>query len=304
MGRNLFVSSMKNYLIYRHGGGFNSILAGVLGHLKICNDKGFRPYVDMKRYPGTYSETSPVHGTANMWEYYFEPVSELDENDFNFDQKSSFVDSEGRFPSEVINALFEGTPWLMDIYDRYITLKPESLQAISKAREVLNLSRNYLGVHFRGTDMRHEAYHPLPPSEKQMFRRIDNALNNHFFSGIYLVTDHEQYLRAFKKRYGSRIFSLSVQRSNDLDHFKIYPRNNHRYLLGLESQIETNLLAECGGLICGYSGVSEMAIELSRGNFRFLDKVWNGRNGGGLFARRHLWNYRNRAPRALGGFKR
>ena len=57
-------------------------------------------------------------------------------------------------------------------------------------------------------------------------------------------------------------------------------------------------------LVSGYSGVSEMAHVLSRGQFRYVDKVWNGRLRVGGPVGRNLWGYRASVPRVLGGFKR
>jgi len=275
-------------------------LSGILGHLYICDKEGYVPFVDMEKHPGTYSESFPVFGTENMWEYYFLPVSVADKKEVYASE--NWIDSQGRFPHEVMDSLFGETPWLLATFDKYVSLREESKQFLTLSRENMGIARDVLGVHFRGTDMRTTADHPMPPSEKQVFKRVDNALATSNFDRIHLVTDHENYLNSFSRRYGSRMTSLNVARSGLLDVYKEYPRPNHRYLLGLETLVETHLLAECGGLISGYSGVSEMARVLSRGKHRLSEQIWNGRLRGGRLSQKFLWAYRSKTHRLLGGF--
>lgn len=290
------------YVIYRESGtGFNSMLSGVLGHLRICDSRGWIPVVDMQRHTGTYSEDFPVLGTSNMWEYYFNPVSEVNLQEVY--ESENWIDSQGRYPHEVIGSLIYGTPWITEIFDKYISLREESMAALEHSRQEIGISREVLGVHFRGKEMRTAPNHPMPPSEQQIFRRIDEALANEGFERIYLVSEGVDYVQSFIHRYGSRISVLDVSRSGSTNVYLEYPRPMHRYLLGLEVLVETHLLSECGGLISGYSGVSEMAHVLSRGHYRFTDKVWNGRVKGGALGARYLWGFRSRVPRLLGGFK-
>ena len=49
-----------------------------------------------------------------------------------------------------------------------------------------------------------------------------------------------------------------------LDSFDIYPRKNHRYLLGEEILIESLLLSKCDGLTYIKSNVISAAIEFSK----------------------------------------
>ena len=152
--------------------------------------------------------------------------------------------------------------------------------------------------------MRNAPHHPMPPTESQVFRRVDYCLDQLGFDRIFLVSDHEEYVESFSRRYGDRLRYLDVARSGKSDIYHEYPRPMHRYLLGLEVLTETHLLSECGGLISGYSGVSEMADVLSRGKYRHLEKIWNGRVRGGRFGAKYLWSYRSRMPPFVGGFKK
>ena len=290
-----------HYIIYSNGGGFNSILARVLGHLKIAEDNKYTPYVDMELHSNYYSEPKAVLGTRNMWEYYFAPVSSATRAEVYGDGGS--VDSGGMFPHSIMSTLFSDEIWLQEIFKKYIRLRPETQAALDIARASINVGPSVLGIHFRGTDMRTQPSHPLPPTLKQMFRRIDKHLNSANIDKLFLVSESETYVKSFVRRYGKRLSFLDVSRQSTVDIFVDRPRKNHRYLLGLENIIEMNLLAECGGLVCGYSGLSEMAHVLGRSNFLTVDKIWNGRvPDGPKLVSKHIWSYRRVAPRILGGF--
>ena len=51
---------------------------------------------------------------------------------------------------------------------------------------------------------------------------------------------------------------------NNLDSFNIYPRKNHRYLLGEEILIETIILSKCQGLTFIKSNVISAAIMFAK----------------------------------------
>jgi hypothetical protein len=199
--------------------------------------------------------------------------------------------------------LFSEQTWMRTIFEKYVRMRPETLAAIDLARQSVDVGAHVLGVHFRGTDMRTAPGHPLPPSENQVFRRIDKLLDESNFERIFLVSEAEQYVMSFQERYGKRISFLDVSRQGAVNIFVEYPRDKHRYLLGLEALIETHLLAECGGLVCGFSGLSEMAQILGRENMQTVVKIWNGRVPvGPKLLSNYFWSYRERAPRILGGF--
>ena len=292
------------YLIYRKGlMGLSSVLGGVLGHLKIAEESGLIPVVDMETYPTYYSESAPVFGTRNAWEYYFDPVSSISPKDAY--RSHDWIDSLGNFPHDITSTRFSEESWMKETYDKYICLRPETQSALNQYRNRIEPGSKTLGVHFRGTDMKTEPHHPLPPSKAQMFRKIDYHLSESDFDGVYLVTEDESYVESFLRRYGSeRLKFLGIPREGKVKIFKEYPRSNHRYLQGLESLIETHLLAECGGIICGHSGQSEFALLLANHHQRVVEKIYNGVVPGNKFLAKYAYLVKSRAPRGLGGFKR
>ena len=68
---------MDSYVIWRHGSGFFSLVAGVLGKLRLADELGAVPHIDLETHPTPYQQEDPVRGTRNVWEYYFQPVSKI-----------------------------------------------------------------------------------------------------------------------------------------------------------------------------------------------------------------------------------
>lgn len=79
--------------------------------------------------------------------------------------------------------------------------------------------------------------------------------------------------------------------------FSSRPRKKHRYLLELANIVENHLLSRCGGLVSGYSGMSEMAQVLS-GDLEIADEIWDGRvPQRPKFLAKHTSSYRGGVPR-------
>ena len=162
----------------------NAILARVLGHLKIAEKNGWIPFVDMERNGNYYSELEEIHGSRNVWEYYFEPVSSVCAEEVY--RAGDWLDSDGRFPHELMTPLFSGHQWIPEVWKKHIRLRPETHSAITESKSNVFTGPEVLGIHFRGTDMRTHPGHPLPPTEKQVFRRVDAHLNDGSFSKLFL----------------------------------------------------------------------------------------------------------------------
>lgn len=288
------------YCIFQNGKGFHSILSGVLGQLKIAETMGYTPFIDMELNRTYYSEPHPIRGTKNTWEYYFEPVSSISPKQAY--ASGEWISSEGLFPFQVMTPFFSELRWLREIYSKYIRLNRTSRNEFDRSKKSVEIGPRVLGVHFRGTDMRTLPLHPMPPSEKQIFKRVDFQLDHSNFDRIFLVTEADSYLKKFQQRYGERLSFSDIPRFGQTDIFVDRPRRNHRYLLGLEALTEMLLLSECGGLISGYSGLSEMAHLLGHKNLSTVSKIWNGTVPTRTILAKHLWIYKSVVPRIFGGF--
>ena len=68
-----------------------------------------------------------------------------------------------------------------------------------------------------------------------MKKQINYLINNFNYDKIFVVTEEQKYLNSLIKEFREKVtFFYDSYRMNMLDSYKIYPRKNHRYLLGRE----------------------------------------------------------------------
>jgi len=294
-----FPSSHIYYIIRRKGGGFFSILSSVLCHLQIAENLGLSPVVDFENFPSTYSENEQVNGSNNMWDYYFEPIQSVPLNKVY--ESGNFVLTDGGHPAGAVMSVSHDKS-LLDTFRKYVVPNSTTLAALASANQQVQIDEFTLGIHFRGQEMRRARGHPFPPTLQQVFSNTDLLLERGSFKRIFLVTEGAEYEKAFTTRYGSLIQTLPHYRRFRKNSYSIYPRLNHRFLLGQEILVDTLLLAECNSLISGSSNVSEMAILLNANRYEINSQIRNGTNSQSIFLAPFLWQIKSGIPTRFGGF--
>ena len=260
------------YLIYRPSGpyGFFSDFLFVLDVLNDVDRQGFRPVVDMQRFPTQYSEEEPVNGTTNSWEYYFRQPAQM-----SIDQalKQDAIDQESHRSGHFSTYDFRRieTKWRRgrDLIKRYVHLRDEHMEQVDK--EWVSRER-VIGVHYRGSDMKSGAAygHPLPQRLDHFVDATDVAMAKLGSDSVFLATDDEEAVSEFRKRFGERVWTIDACRTDEsYDGTTLQPwlsgseRSRHRYLCGREVLTDALLLSRCDHLIHGWSNVVKAAILFS-----------------------------------------
>ena len=287
------------YVIWREGGGFFSILSSVLGHLQIAERLGAIPVVDMQNFPSTYSDRAPVNGSLNAWTYYFEPVSDVDLDEVY--ESTNFLVCSGRHPGGVTTNMSTDVG-LLTTFDKFIRLNAATQSHVDNVAADIHPDSRTLGVHYRGHEQRTAPAHPYPPTLGQVIPLVRKILDESDFDRIFLVTEGQEYLDAFKKAFGERLHYTEGARGYKKNAYLEYPRPLHMFHLGLEVLTDTLLLSTCGGIVSGNSNVSEAAILLSRGGYRVNYQIDLGLNSNRRFRARYLWSMKSLLPQRLGGF--
>ncbi len=292
--------SRKFYIIWRNGkgAGFFSIIASILGHIKIAETQNLQPVVDFKTYKNVYSEKEQVNGSENAFEYYFNPIHEesLDE----IYASGSYELSGGEYPENHTMSV-STDPSLLQIWNKYFVINNEVEKRLNNLRGKLEIDNRTLGIHFRGQEMRRARSHPLPMSIKQAVSLTQKMLTEGAFDKVFVVTEGRNYLRHFKKAFPGKVVASESFRSFIWNSYRFKVRKLHHYKLGLEILTDTILLSECGGLISGSSNVSEMAILLNDGAYLRNIQVRNGKNKENRFSAKFYWYFKYLQPERLGG---
>lgn len=285
------------FIIWRtpYEAGFFSNVRHVIGYLKLIEGTNFIPVVDFQNFKTFYNNEKPINGTENSWEYYFEQLSPYSLEEVYQSKNVLFCD--GKYPYSA-EYKFIGNE-LNEYYAKVFKIKENISNLLIPYEEIFS-NNKVLGIHFRGKDLNIFPGHPFGPTEKQIFKYTDEIIEKYGTDKLFIATDEKRYLDEFIKRYGTRVFYANNFRTEKINEFNINPRENHRYLLGLEVIVDTILLSKCNGLLCGPSGVSWAAQSLTD-NYQFIYRINNGVNVNNKYKARYLYSIKKRLPRQLGG---
>lgn len=285
------------YVIYRtpYEAGFFSNFMHVIFHLKLIEGTNLIPIVDFQNFKTFYNNEAPIYGTENSWEYYFEQLSPYSLDEVYKSKHVLFCG--GQFPHKSYN---EATPEeICYYYNKVFRVKKHVSEILAHYEKIFEQNR-VLGIHFRGKDMNKAAGHSFAPTEKQMIKYTDEILEKYSIDKIFIATDEKRYLDLFIKKYSDKLFYSDNFRIEKVNEFNISPRENHRYLLGLEVLIDTILLSKCNGILCGASSVSYSAKHLNP-NMEFEYYIDNGKNVANKYQARYLYHIKKRLPKHFGG---
>lgn len=145
------------------------------------------------------------------------------------------------------------------LFDRYIRLKPDIQEEIQQFYdEYMKDSKPLLGVHIRGGDKVKEV-EKLSNLNKRYHRAIQSFVRKYGIKKILLLTDCEDILRDFQKRYGKMVIYTDCKRGQVYDtqnapHLTSYSERRRK---GIEVIKDTYLASMCDFFIGnGYSNVS------------------------------------------------
>ncbi len=289
------------YIIRRNShAGIFSYLTFILNHLCIAKKNNFIPIVDMENFTNPYNEEELILNTRNSWEYYFKQTSEYKLSDVYKSKNVIFSRADFHYKMEY-------QIHLVPEFRKFINNEIKLIETYNLFMKEFFLKNNLsgkkiLGIHFRGTSYKTSRGHILPATIDQMKKHVDILIKKDKFDKIYLCTEEKNYLDFFKKNYGKKLLYADTFRSNKNDAFLVYPRKNHRFLLGDESVKEALILSRCQSLIFVRSNIINAANYFSTDK-QELYEIFNGFNSRNQFVARWLWFLKVNLPKSFFGLK-
>ena len=141
-----------------------------------------------------------------------------------------------------------------------------------------------------------------------MINIINEILSEESYDKIFLVTEDSNNFRSLKNYFGEKIIYLknSQRGKTNLEVWKKYPRNLHRYKLGRDILYETFLLSYCDGYFDINTNPTEFAHAMNLNPNQKRYTFDNGINKPWQYFKylNFKWYLRNFFPEALGGFKK
>lgn len=228
--------------IHEHSG-FFSVMQMVLFILMYCDEKDLTPHITARG--GIYGD---AEGKVDWFGACFEPVSALPET----------IDLRRKPRTSKIKDL--GQLGFRQRYENLLQLKPSSALFSSHYRpashiahevdaicERLQISKNTLGVHFRGTDKKLEA---VPVSRTDFCLMVQTTLDeNPHLTDIFVSSDEQAFLDFFVAQpFGKpvKVAPAKLLASGSMPvHFSGYPGLE----IGREALVASLLLSKCGYLV-------------------------------------------------------
>lgn len=293
------------------GAGFFSNLNFVIHNLYICEKLKMIPVIDMENYQTYYNCKVKINNTKNSWEYFFKPVSKYKLSEVYKSKNVIFCDPRTSIKGYNLEnyrsnfRFFNGFQFLdkrhKKIIEKYIIINPE---IIKDAKKIYSSFKNkkILGVCFRGSDSKKNAYQPHPPTKKQMLYATNKLLNKYNFDKIYLCTEDKDYLKFYLDNYSDKIiFNKNSPRTTDAKDLFDNPNKKHRYLVGRENLVDVLILSRTHHLLFGVSNIPYTAMFLASKKIPH-SIIDNGMRGGVI---KSLFSYKAKEilPNCLGGFK-
>lgn len=224
--------------------GLVSIIRWTYTHIRWLLEKGYTPVVNLHSYPNQYLNTEE----ENMWEYFFEPVSEISTEEVR-ESKNVICASDNTIilNESKINPYQEkwGTERLDSKEFCNIVKTNKETQEYIEQRMPKELDGKVLGVVMRGTDFRKEAAEKINKEwrkdivDAQTFLQACIYYKNKLeYEYIFLATEDAEYFEMFQKCFGDRLLYVDQKRVS-------YDYKNQEYI-----QVK-DLLANKDGMMAG-----------------------------------------------------
>ena len=270
----------KIILAYKHKAYYQGIFAvarQVIFTLFVSDVTGFTPVIDCTK--SACSDDVTHNGTKDFWEYYFEPVSDINYEEALESGYVVFLDDFGKLEKFFFKdiektgySLFNETDYidaLGETYAKHVQLNSVVGPIIN--REVIELikDKNTLGIHIRGTDFkRNYSSHPIFIPPHDWITEVHHTLNTNDFQQIFLATDDLDILDEFKSTFGNSLIYHSDTTRN-IGTYGVHVTtaciDRYRYISQLEALRDAFTLAACSGLIHGLSQGSSLACIIKAG---------------------------------------
>lgn len=258
----------KTFFVIRRNApnaGLYSFVLTNLGWIRYAVSRGYIPVIDMQSFYNTYLMHEQV-GVTNSWEYYFEQPGGYSLCDIARSKNVilSSINAPEEAPLTGIEKDLVSIEMWRDLAARYLSFSQPVKTEIERQCRILFAGKRVLGVLCRGTDYigTRPAQHPIQPTADMVIEKADQLKEALCCDLIYLATEDDSILRAFKEYFRGELRFYEEKRyedtgSQNINELSDYmndqssdPRAAH-YQKGFDYAVTIGILAECNGLVAG-----------------------------------------------------
>jgi hypothetical protein len=274
-------NSDKTFLIIKinnSGLGLMAIYNCVLGYLRVAQNNGFIPVIDLKNYKNGYLEKDEL-GKVNAWEYYFEQPTRFSLDEVY--QSANVIMATGLSPREAspipLNYYYLTNPKVRankyySIIRESIKIKPEISEIIDENYKKLLEGKRVIGVVNRGSDMINAKGHQIQPDIQEVINKTKEMLLKWNCQYVFLATEEVRTLEIFKQAFGDQLLFNKSERVKTYEKGipftdVTFGRENEKFKKGLEYLTTVVLLSKCNCLIGSLVGATAGALGLNMGSY-------------------------------------
>lgn len=249
----LLASSDDKFVITCRPYGFFSNFIGTLTNIRWAENNKKIPVIYWDEY-SLYYDPNGYNGSTNVWEYYFEQISNLNYNPGD-ELYWKYYDPDSFYLPALLDSCYN--QFYKDIFSplikKYIKIKPNIQNKINTFYTQQMSGKKNIGIHLRGTDKFIEIKPVDPNIIFDRANEIAKELKNNY--QFLVATDEEKLLNLAKSKLNGKVVFYNSHRSlNDKPVWEIH--TDCKPLLGEEILIESQLLSKCDYLIHTSSNVS------------------------------------------------
>lgn len=199
------------FLLDYHCGaeGMVSIVNHIYMHIRWILAEGYIPVVDLHLYPNQYLNTEK----ENMWEYFFEPVSDVSTKEaYESENVISAHENEIILSEAKINP-YQGK-WSTRVFNseefsKIIRLNKDTKEYIERIMPK-ELPGSVLGIVMRGTDYRAWRRGTV---DIETFLRVSMHYKNKLeYEYVFLATEDAEYFEMFRQNFGDKMLTVDQKR--------------------------------------------------------------------------------------------
>lgn len=239
----------------KYKAGMFSALIAVLTNLEWAKKNGKIPVIHWDE-DSAYFQPGGYRGFTNVWDYYFERVSDESYDPLTDTKWYSYADPDGKgiMPFQEYPLPFRIS--MYHLIKEYVHIKPHILEQIAYVYDQYFKDRIVIGVHLRGTDKSWEFDQPSPEYLIAVANELADQIGDCQF---FVATDEEKLLDLAKKTLKRHVIYCNSYRSKDECPLHFLPAGHGKARLGEEAIIETKLLSLCQALVYSDSNMAHMA---------------------------------------------
>lgn len=234
----------------------------VLTHICYAKEHGYVPVVDQENYPVYNSLDTPVNGTMNAWEYYWQQPAEITlEEAYQsknvilsrrkwYGQWDMGYDAEKYSDPAIIKFMNSLSVPLNEVTQNYVQEKYNEL--IAGNGKILGVSFRY-GGHAKNC-FHHGDGHPIQPEIEELADIVEERLVTWGLDKVFMTSDSIESVEYFRKRFADKLIVMPrIRRAEGV----VYESNQHSpmynksaiYQTTNEYLAEMELLSRCDALI-------------------------------------------------------